>query len=82
MWEHYVPEIAFLLIYILAAVLCLAVAVMASYCVYGITCGETSVESQDYGHPRKMARGRGEVSRSNVWRYTLLPMLLTSGRIL
>ncbi|KAI0091076.1 zf-DHHC-domain-containing protein [Irpex rosettiformis] len=59
-WIHRVPEVAFLLIYILAAVLFLAVTIMASYHIYGIACGETSVESQDNEYYRKMAKGRGE----------------------
>jgi hypothetical protein len=57
-----VPEIAFLLIYILSAVLWLAVTIMASYHVYAVASGETSVESQDHEHYRHIAKARGEVS--------------------
>ncbi len=35
---------------------------MASYHIYGVACGETTVESQDHEYYRRMARGRGEVS--------------------
>ncbi|KAI0783899.1 DHHC palmitoyltransferase-domain-containing protein [Irpex lacteus] len=35
-WNHHVPEIAFLLIYILSVVLFLAVTIMASYHIYGL----------------------------------------------
>ncbi|KAI0696954.1 zf-DHHC-domain-containing protein [Cytidiella melzeri] len=59
-WAHHVSELAFLMIYILTAVLFLAVTIMASYHIYGITCGETTVESQDHEHYRHLAKGRGE----------------------
>lgn len=54
------PEVAFLLTYLLAAVLFLAVVVMTSYTLWSIARAETSVESQDYEQYRKVAKGRGE----------------------
>ncbi|KAH8074796.1 DHHC palmitoyltransferase-domain-containing protein [Cristinia sonorae] len=59
-WLHRSPPIAFLLIYILSAVLGLAVTVMAAWHLWGIACAETSVEAQDHEHYRKVAKGRGE----------------------
>jgi len=59
-WLHHVPELAFLLVYILAVVMSLAVTIMSSYHLWGIACGETSVESQDHEHYRYVAKGRGE----------------------
>ncbi len=56
------PPLAFLLSFILAAVMCMAVSAMASYHIYMIANGETSVESQDHEQYRRVARDRGEVS--------------------
>ena len=60
-WSYHVPAITFLLVYILAVVLGFAVTVMAGWHVWGIACGETSVEAQDHEHYRKVAKKRGEV---------------------
>ena len=51
-----------MLTFILAGVLCMAVTAMAGWHLYMIACGETSVESQDHEHYRRVARDRGEVS--------------------
>ena len=40
----------------------MAVTAMAGWHIFMIACGETSVESQDHEHYRKIARQRGEVS--------------------
>lgn len=53
--------LAYILIYILAAVLCLAVGVMLMYHLWTIANGETSVEGQDHEVYRKVAGSRGEV---------------------
>ncbi|THH31492.1 hypothetical protein EUX98_g2690 [Antrodiella citrinella] len=39
---------------------CFAVTIMTAWHIYGIACGETSVESQDNEHYRKVAKRRGE----------------------
>ncbi|KAF9457954.1 DHHC palmitoyltransferase-domain-containing protein [Collybia nuda] len=59
-WPHTVPEIMYIMIYILSGVLCLAVGIMLAYHLYGIGNGETSVEGQDHEVYRKRAKARGE----------------------
>jgi len=56
-----VPELMYLMTFILSLVLCFAVGVMLIYHLYGISHGETSVEAQDHDEYRRKARGRGEV---------------------
>lgn len=51
----------FMMIYILAVVLCLAVSAMAGWHLYMVASGETSVETQDHEQYRKIAGQRGEV---------------------
>ncbi|EMD31503.1 hypothetical protein CERSUDRAFT_89027 [Gelatoporia subvermispora B] len=60
LWTYYSPPVAFLLVYILSVVLSLAVTIMITWHLWGIASGETSVESQDHEHYRKVAQGRGE----------------------
>lgn len=59
-WPHWSPEVAFLLVYILAVVLWFAVTVMGAWHLWSIANAETSVESQDNDYYRKIAKGRGE----------------------
>jgi len=59
-WSYDVPEVMYILIYLLSVVLCLAVGIMLSYHLWGIACGETSVESQDHNIYRRRAKARGE----------------------
>ncbi|OBZ66166.1 putative palmitoyltransferase ZDHHC16 [Grifola frondosa] len=59
-WTFYSPPMAFILTYILAVVIFLAVLAMTGWHLWMVASGETSVESQDYEHYRKLARGRGE----------------------
>ncbi|KAI0787365.1 DHHC palmitoyltransferase-domain-containing protein [Fomes fomentarius] len=59
-WPFVMPPLAFLLSFILAVVMCMAVSAMASYHIYMIANGETSVESQDHEQYRRVARDRGE----------------------
>ena len=61
-WPYLAPPVFYLLTFILAGVLCMAVTAMAGWHIFMIACGETSVESQDHEHYRKIARQRGEVS--------------------
>ncbi|EKM58574.1 uncharacterized protein PHACADRAFT_89055 [Phanerochaete carnosa HHB-10118-sp] len=60
-WNHYSPEVAFLLEYLLSVVIFFAVTVMGGFHLWGIANAETSVENQDNEHYRKVARSRGEV---------------------
>ncbi|KAI0649520.1 zf-DHHC-domain-containing protein [Trametes meyenii] len=59
-WPYFAPPVAFLLTYILAVVLFLAVSAMAGWHLYMVASGETSVETQDHEHYRKIAGHRGE----------------------
>ncbi|KAG6899668.1 hypothetical protein C0993_008128 [Termitomyces sp. T159_Od127] len=59
-WEYRVPAIAYIIIYMLAAVLCLAVGIMLLYHVWSISSGETTVEGQDHEVYTKKANSRGE----------------------
>ncbi|KAG5634672.1 hypothetical protein H0H81_001135 [Sphagnurus paluster] len=59
-WPYYVPEIAYIITYLLSVVLFLAVGIMLSYHLYSISWAETSVEAQDHEVYRKKAKSRGE----------------------
>ncbi|PVF99740.1 zf-DHHC-domain-containing protein [Serendipita vermifera] len=59
-WPHQTPQIVFMLIYIIAFALGLAVGAMCSWHLYLISKGQTSVESHDAGTYRKVAASRGE----------------------
>jgi palmitoyltransferase len=61
-WPHHVPQIAFILIYILAVVMALAVGIMCTFHLWSVAHGETTVEGHDFGVYRNVARSRGEVS--------------------
>jgi hypothetical protein len=65
-WTHYVPSMVYILIYILAIVICFAVSIMGLYHLWGISNGETSVEAQDHEVYRKNAKQRGEVSSARL----------------
>lgn len=60
-WNYNVPQLAFIMIYILCPVLCLCVGVMLAYHVYSVASGESSVEAQDHEVYRRVAKDRGEV---------------------
>ena len=62
LWPHHVPAVAFVLTYILSAVLCLAVGVMLLYHLWSISSGVTSVEAHDHEEYQRKARARGEVN--------------------
>ncbi|KAJ7759461.1 hypothetical protein DFH07DRAFT_1023886 [Mycena maculata] len=59
-WPHHVPQIAFVLEYILAVVMFLAVGIMCSYHLWTIAHGETTVESHDHEVYRRIAKSRDE----------------------
>ncbi|KAF7291325.1 Palmitoyltransferase [Mycena indigotica] len=59
-WDHTIPSTIFLLIYILAAVMSLAVGIMVGFHLRTVANGETTVESQDNDVYRKMAKSRAE----------------------
>ena len=47
-WPFVMPPVAFLMTFILAAVLCMAVSAMGGFQLYLVANGETSVENQDH----------------------------------
>ncbi|KAF5374532.1 hypothetical protein D9615_009074 [Tricholomella constricta] len=59
-WPYHVPEIAYIITYLLSVVICLAVGIMLSYHLYSISWAETSVEGQDHEVYRRKAKSRGE----------------------
>ena len=72
-WEYpYTPRVFVILLYILALVMGFALGVMAGWQFILIARGETSVESNDNGHYREVARKRGtefaNVYDVGVWR--------------
>ncbi|KAK6996479.1 Palmitoyltransferase [Favolaschia claudopus] len=59
-WPYHTPQIAFIMTYILAAVMALAVGIMCAFHLWGVAHGETTVEGQDFEVYRRMAKSRGE----------------------
>ncbi|KAJ7048655.1 DHHC palmitoyltransferase-domain-containing protein [Mycena amicta] len=59
-WPHTIPSVLFLLIYILAAVMSLAVGIMLLFHLRTVAAGETTVEGQDHDVYRKVALTRAE----------------------
>ncbi|KAJ1023573.1 hypothetical protein NDA16_003190 [Ustilago loliicola] len=60
-WPYpYTPRVLVMLLFILALVMGLALAVMAGWQVILVGRGETSVESQDNAHYRELAKKRGQ----------------------
>jgi len=59
-WTSYTPESIFIGLFILSTVTCFAVFFMGSWHLWSIACAETSVESSDHDHYRKIAHVRGE----------------------
>ncbi|KAJ7625220.1 zf-DHHC-domain-containing protein [Mycena rosella] len=59
-WPYHVPQIAFVLIYILAVVMALAVGAMCAFHLWGASHGETTVEGHDFDVYRRVAKRRGE----------------------
>ncbi|KAH7928299.1 zf-DHHC-domain-containing protein, partial [Leucogyrophana mollusca] len=57
---HAFPPLAYLLSYMLSAVLCLAVGVMLAWHVRGVARGETAVEGADFAVYERVAKGRGD----------------------
>ncbi|KAI0259805.1 zf-DHHC-domain-containing protein [Gloeopeniophorella convolvens] len=59
-WEHRVSPVVFTIVYFLCVVMCLAVGTMLAWHLWSVAVGETSVESQDHEHYRRVAKSRGE----------------------
>jgi FlaG/FlaF family flagellin (archaellin) len=58
--------VAYVLSYVLALVLSIAVGVMLAWHISSIARGETTVESHDHNLYRRTARARGEASEHSV----------------
>lgn len=65
-WDHQTPQIMFMLIYIIAIAMGLAVTAMVSWHLWLVSKGQTSVENHDASHYRKIASSRGEVSQQII----------------
>jgi len=61
-WVHTIPQLCFIISYILSVVMCIAVLVMLLWHLWGVAGGETSVEAQDHAVYRKVAKDRGEIA--------------------
>ncbi|PWY97720.1 hypothetical protein BCV70DRAFT_44563 [Testicularia cyperi] len=60
-WPYpYTPRVLVLLLFVLAVVMGFALAVMAGWQLVLVSRGETSVESNDNGHYRELAKQRGQ----------------------
>lgn len=59
-WPHRTPQVMFLLIYIVAIALGIAVSAMLSWHLYLIGRGQTSVENHDFSQYKKVAASRGQ----------------------
>ncbi|KAG0702825.1 DHHC palmitoyltransferase-domain-containing protein [Suillus ampliporus] len=59
-WPYMVPQLAYILTYMLSVVLCLAVFIMLCWHLWGVTRGETTVEAQDHEIYRRIAKDRGD----------------------
>lgn len=60
-WVHTMPQLCFIIAYMLSAVMCIAVLIMLLWHLWAVARGETSVEAQDHAVYRKIAKDRGEV---------------------
>ena len=56
-----VPQLAYILTYMLSVVLCIAVFIMLSWHLWAVARGETSVEAQDHEVYKRIAKDRGDV---------------------
>lgn len=60
-WPYWMPSVIFVLVYVLAVTLSIAVSVMLWWHVSSIMRGETTVETYDHDEYTKQAQSRGEV---------------------
>ncbi|KAG1750279.1 hypothetical protein EDB19DRAFT_1679480 [Suillus lakei] len=60
-WPYMVPQLAYILTYMLSVVLCIAVFIMLCWHVWGVARGETTVEAQDHEVYKRIAKDRGDV---------------------
>ncbi|KIJ52373.1 hypothetical protein M422DRAFT_25993 [Sphaerobolus stellatus SS14] len=59
-WNYWTPSWAFMLEYILSAVICLCLIVMCGWHLWSVMNGETSVDNHDFDGYRKLAKSRGD----------------------
>ena len=63
-WPSRIPAPLFLMTYILSAVMCFCIAVMAGHHMYQVAKAETSVEGEEFVYLRKECQKRGRVCLS------------------
>jgi len=56
-----VPQIAYILTYMLSVALCISVFIMLSWHLWAVARGETAVEAQDHEVYKRIANDRGDV---------------------
>jgi len=59
-WDHYIPEIVYIMEFVLAAVFGLAILTMFGWNLWSVGQGQTAVEVHDNDHYREIAKARGE----------------------
>ncbi|KAI9574042.1 DHHC palmitoyltransferase-domain-containing protein [Boletus coccyginus] len=59
-WVHTIPQLCFIISYMLSVVMCIAVLMMLLWHLWAVARGETSVEAQDHAVYRRTAKDRGE----------------------
>ncbi|KAI0247131.1 zf-DHHC-domain-containing protein [Lactifluus subvellereus] len=64
-WKHRMSPIVFTLVYFLCVVMCLAIATMLVWHLWGVSVGETAVESHDHEHYHMVATSRGETFQNS-----------------
>jgi palmitoyltransferase len=61
-----VPQLAYVLTYMLSVVICIAVFIMLCWHLWGVSRGETTVEAQDHEVYKRIAKDRGDVCGA-IW---------------
>ncbi|THH19200.1 hypothetical protein EW146_g1916 [Bondarzewia mesenterica] len=59
-WPYRMPAVIYIMIWVLSAVMCLAVGTMLLWHLWSVAIGETSVEGHDHDVYRSLAKSRGE----------------------
>ncbi|OAX42724.1 zf-DHHC-domain-containing protein [Rhizopogon vinicolor AM-OR11-026] len=81
-WPYMVPQLAYILTYMLSVVLCISVFIMLSWHLWAVARGETSVEAQDHEVYKRIAKDRGDhfVNSYDLGKSTNLRLFFNVGR--
>ncbi|KAG2756812.1 zf-DHHC-domain-containing protein [Suillus brevipes Sb2] len=80
-WPYMVPQLAYVLTYMLSVVICIAVFIMLCWHLWGVSRGETTVEAQDHEVYKRIAKDRGDnfVNSFDLGRSTNLRLFFNIG---